>query len=1804
MTDGLGNQTSIKSQRSDTQVTSSNKKTDQNDENSLCPIIQMEGNTLSYVPLRIENEFKQRALIDTGACSNAISQSVFNKLSEAKLIKNEIQKSEFSRVKLASGKLVEVAGKIKLSFRIHDYQFSSDFIILPTMNSIILGNPFFKENKIGIFPHKNILQLPDITLQLNEINFNGKRQTVKVQNRFEIVTCQKTIVPPKQKISFLAELEPECSDIGELTGIVSPNRNFELSTELVLSSSISTAKQNKVSLYAYNTTDHDVTIPLKTVIGQFEILTPEQASQISPLDPKLLALAKFRNPENFEQELNMLIRDENYSDKNQPPKPPPDYKNLWFPTPETCQNPESLTPVQRKIYDEIEKMQKMSNIDPKNNKNDRKRFLDKFNWEKTLLTKPQIKQIENLLVENYDLFAKHRFDVGYNTEMKIKLTPSHDLPVYMQSPNTPIHLREELLIELALMQYYNLITTLTHSKYGSPIFAQRKSSGKLRILIDLRRINHLLRDDYKETNFPISNMNDATNHFAGKKLFNKLDCSQAYHCVQMADPLSVQLLSFNFSSRTYAYKCLAQGLSKSVTGFSSFVRHYLDPCLAGDLCTQYMDDIGIGVKSFDDLIPALTKVFECIRRSGLKLSPSKCEFGHAEITFLGNTITEKGMKPESEKIHKFLEKIKMPQTPKQVKRLLGFSQFFRNFLPNLNETLRPFYSLLKKDKIFNITDEHYEHLERIKRDLLNATSTTLRLAEPNKQFVILTDASYHGSGFVLMIEDHTEDGKTIQYAPVSFGSKLFNAAQLKLSIYCKEFLALYFALESFSHYIWGAEKPILVLTDNKSLTSFFQAKSIHPSLWNFLDRVLSFNIVLAHIPGKANAAADFMSRMQTNPNEVVELTLTDKIPVTEIKINCKAKTPDVTVSNIEIEETELIDEKLLKALQDTGNLESLLPHIKQALKNENTNKITKFIKLTNDHQLNALNYDNPLDEQEVDLTGLNLKQLKDAQHRDPIIKKVIAWIETGKNEITEYTNPIEKKYAKHLERLVVEDGILYRNFYEHTGKVSNKQYCVPEQLKKEVVYRLHNSRTAGHLGIVRTAHEFRQRFYFPGFTEFLVDYVKNCITCAQSKRVNQQYLKTPLQPLSSLQSFPGELLQIDLVGPFPAAPYKYVLSGIDVFSKYLFAVPLVNGSAKAVAIALTSIFFKHSYLPQTITSDLGSNFVSDLMHELSELLEIKLKHATLKHPHSIGLVERSHAALKRILKLNTNEQWSDWYRYVDLATFIHNTSYYSSIGCTPSLIFHGRQPTKPLDLRFKTNRLQSMKINSDYVSDLQRVMLEKFSETKDKLIQAYHKYRTYYDEKANSKPLTLHEYCLLLNPRLTTQSEFASKSKQIWIPLYRVEKVLTNSNYIVRKVGTHYTQCVHRIRIKPITPNYEIDDVKDLDPQNFITDPSLSKFRGEPELFDRELPEILKDKEIMPFESKNVELDQSDETIITFGIRRTEVPPAAPEPMEFPDPTDSDSDARENEPPSPTVAPDENPVDITQPNSDADDTEPRNQNTQPRQFQTPIPEPPTTIPHQLDETLEREFFTPTNQKDLQDTTIVDSREKPSRIPVPAERRNSLPRKFQIDSPGSPMPTVDQAIRAAQRTYDELQQENTEQPYSFRNTKQRKKNTIKQAVRNAKNDAKTKSSINELHLSVDYPNADYLVSKTIPRHFSFIHVMTTNTKYKKGLRNYISLYYPNIEHYAKSENLQPGQVIAYFDEYNNRWIYCIITNQFLDQKCKQAILREGIQYIDQHATKHNVHKLAAHDIFRNELINYQETLSWFSNFCQHKNTLYV
>ena len=250
-------------------------------------------------------------------------------------------------------------------------------------------------------------------------------------------------------------------------------------------------------------------------------------------------------------------------------------------------------------------------------------------------------------------------DIGMNTEFKVRLTPKDDNAVYSQSLPMPIHLKEDLIVELALMNKYGIITVLPFSKYASPIFAQRKPGEKLRLPLDLRKINTLIAYDF------VSTLSDAAQHLAGKSLFCKLDCSQVYHCLQMADQRSVETVAFIFASRTFAYSRLSQGSSRAVSAFSSFMREYLDPVVKADQCAQYVDDIGIAANNATDLTRNIRAVLQCIRNAGLKLTIEKCHFGVRQFEFLGRTISSEGVSPQTQTIQIFLKKLRFPN-PKRL----------------------------------------------------------------------------------------------------------------------------------------------------------------------------------------------------------------------------------------------------------------------------------------------------------------------------------------------------------------------------------------------------------------------------------------------------------------------------------------------------------------------------------------------------------------------------------------------------------------------------------------------------------------------------------------------------------------------------------------------------------------------------------------------------------------------------------------------------------------------------------------------------------------------------------------------------------------------------------------------------------------------------------------------------------------------------------------------------------------------------------------------------------------------------------
>ena len=166
-----------------------------------------------------------------------------------------------------------------------------------------------------------------------------------------------------------------------------------------------------------------------------------------------------------------------------------------------------------------------------------------------------------------------------------------------------------------------------------------------------------------------------------------------------------------------------------------------------------MDDIGIAAIDANHPIKNLKATFECIRKAGLKLTKYKCHFGATDIDFLGKTITPEGVKPQKEKITAFLEQTKVPKSKKALQRYLGFLNYYRDYIPKLSEKLAPFFQLLKKDEKVLVTTELVQQFNEINRDLDKCSQLALKQPLPNKQLVLMIDASFTAAGYAILTEN-------------------------------------------------------------------------------------------------------------------------------------------------------------------------------------------------------------------------------------------------------------------------------------------------------------------------------------------------------------------------------------------------------------------------------------------------------------------------------------------------------------------------------------------------------------------------------------------------------------------------------------------------------------------------------------------------------------------------------------------------------------------------------------------------------------------------------------------------------------------------------------------------------------------------------------------------------------------------------------------------------------------------------------------------------------------------------------------
>ena len=484
-----------------------------------------------------------------------------------------------------------------------------------------------KHNSVVIDTTHGLIHFPHLTMQVKSASSQASAKPQHVLIHDSITIPQMTT----KTITTFADHSSEWNT----TGTVTPVEKFTKAASLIISHSMSTISDRKLAVRVTNITESPYTINKNTQIAEFSVVTPEQSKFIKPVDMAFLSMIPEGDP-NLVTYLTELLRTN---------KPHQQNNAFWFPTPENPGNTEDHTPVQTRNLTELRELQRREKLNTKDDSESRTEFLKRFDWTDTLLTETEKQAVEDILVEYHDIFARHRMDIGMNTEFKVKLTPKDNKAVYSQSLPMPIHLKEDLIVELAVMHKYGIITVLPFSKYASPIFAQRRPNGKFRLLVDLRKINTLIADDYTNNNHPVSTLSDAAQHLAGKSLFCKLDCSQAYHCLQMADQRSVEMLAFNFASRTFACRRLAQGLSRSVSAFSSFMREYLDPVVKADQCAQYVDDIRIAANNATDLTRNIRAVFKCIRNARLILTIEKCNFGVRQVEFLSRTISSAGVLP-------------------------------------------------------------------------------------------------------------------------------------------------------------------------------------------------------------------------------------------------------------------------------------------------------------------------------------------------------------------------------------------------------------------------------------------------------------------------------------------------------------------------------------------------------------------------------------------------------------------------------------------------------------------------------------------------------------------------------------------------------------------------------------------------------------------------------------------------------------------------------------------------------------------------------------------------------------------------------------------------------------------------------------------------------------------------------------------------------------------------------------------------------------------------------------------------------
>lgn len=457
------------------------------------------------------------------------------------------------------------------------------------------------------------------------------------------------------------------------------------------------------------------------------------------------------------------------------------------------------------------------------------------------LSDQQAEQLRQVLRQFPQLLCE---ELGVTTVLQYNIQLTDNIPVrqspYRLSPPKMKILRSK--IDAMIRQ--GVIRPST-SAYASPIFLVPKNQGSdFRAVVDYRRLNEKVILE----SVPMPDLHNSFTWFAGANWFTVLDLNQAYYQIPLTEQCK-HMTAFCTDWNLFEFNRVPFGLA---TGAAVLTR-LLDNIL-GDLklvCVyNYLDDLVIYSRSFEEHLQHLSRVFAKLQAAGLTVKPTKVTLARRQVSFLGHLVSGKSIRIDQERT-KALRTLPPPRDKRGIAKFIGMVNYFRRFVPNFAQLAAPLNQLRKKEVRFEWGPAQEAAFEQLKTAIANPP--VLGVPDFNKQFIVQTDASNAGISAVLLQENEG------QRQPLAYASRRLTDAELKYSVYECEALAVLFALEKYKFYL--EHRVFLLETDNQALSWVLARPRKTGRIARWAVRISAFRFHVKHIRGTENVLADTLSRM-------------------------------------------------------------------------------------------------------------------------------------------------------------------------------------------------------------------------------------------------------------------------------------------------------------------------------------------------------------------------------------------------------------------------------------------------------------------------------------------------------------------------------------------------------------------------------------------------------------------------------------------------------------------------------------------------------------------------------------------------------------------------------------------------------------------------------------------------------------------------------------------------------------------------------------------------------------------------------